>query len=528
MAHWMISPTTPVNVYILDRTVGRDYQEHRALTWTLNFLKVRHDGKIYPGGNQGPSAYNFARDYYGFLPEFNEAQQPKVEEAKEAAGASKTPEEAAKGQQLIHVGRNRPLPASLATPGVLFLTDTTGEFVEYDARRDKYVRYRNPARGIQPADLPAIQRFQQNGGLLIGEWNSISNATQLTDNNEAALVQRGLRETRQGLNFLVGQELPRRERDLNLALRYNNRSGAQTLSQQVADTRARIVRHRRQIEELSQAARSYQTRMPGLQAQEAVARMLHVRYRGWYGRFVDHFEEEREYDYQMWKNVRDSLQRRSNRPDVEPRGAGFVFYRDGSSKVYNPDTRRYEENPFSDPVVITEDELADGNRQELAAIHRSGKEGIADDPLLKNVAAQVPYRYWFDVVDALPGARVLTWHKLRIKKPAADRLLGAGFPAESVAQDKKNPNLYVITLPALVASREGNTSSGQLRSLYFAGDASDYSLVPRFAEILPATGGIAYFLGQRFGPYPMQYYWKYYQPVMQNIFAGEKAIVRSS
>jgi hypothetical protein len=48
--------------------------------------------------------------------------------------------------------------------------------------------------------------------------------------------------------------------------------------------------------------------------------------------------------------------------------------------------------------------------------------------------------------------------------------------------------------------------------------------VPRFAEIAPSTGGIAYFLGHRVGPYSMQYYWKYYQPVMQNIFAGENAI----
>jgi hypothetical protein len=153
---------------------------------------------------------------------------------------------------------------------------------------------------------------------------------------------------------------------------------------------------------------------------------------------------------------------------------------------------------------------------------------------LKNVAEQVPYHYWFDVVQAQAGSRVLAWYKLRIKKDpndkdsAVDRLTDAGFPPDAIVQDKDNPNLYVITLPALVAYREGGTSGSPLRSLYFAGDASDYSLVPRFAEMAPSTGGIAYFLGHRAGPFSMQYYWNYYQPVLQNVFSSESAIRASN
>lgn len=533
MAHWATSPITPVNVYMVDRTVGRDYQEHRALTWTLNFLKVRQDGKIYPGDSGSQSPYNFARDYFGFVPQIGEAQQPVAKKVEEDAGADKTAVEAGTDKQaeLIYEGTDRPLPTDLATPGVLYLADTTGEFVEYDYKRGKYVRYRNPKRGILQEDVPTIKKFYENNGLLIGEWNSVSNPTQFTDDNEVALVQRGFKETQAGLKYLQEKELPQRERDLALARRYRNKAGEKALLEQIngADgTKARIERHKQKLKELGVLVQEYDAKLPGAQAQEQVAKMLHVKYRGWYGRFVDHFEEEREYDYQMWKNVLTSLQKRyPDRPSIEPQGPGFVFYRDGASKVYNPETKALEDNPFSEPIVITQEELGEGSINDLAAIHRSGKEGVADDPLLKNVEEQVPYHYWFDVVDALPGSRTLAWYKLRVKKTAADRLLGAGFPPNAVVQDKTNPNLYEITLPALVAAREGDASTGALRSLYFAGDASDYSLVPRFAELAPSTGGIAYFLGHRAGPFSMQYYWNYYQPVLQNVFASENGIRNS-
>jgi hypothetical protein len=123
-------------------------------------------------------------------------------------------------------------------------------------------------------------------------------------------------------------------------------------------------------------------------------------------------------------------------------------------------------------------------------------------------------------VQQAPGSRVLAWYKLRVKKSAADRLQAAGFPANNLRTEEGNAEAVTITLPALVAHREGEA----LRSLYFAGDASDYSLVPRFAEIAPSTGGIAYFLGHRAGPFSMKYYWNYYQPVLNNVFKQEKSI----
>jgi hypothetical protein len=526
MAHWMTQDTIRANVYMLDRTVGRDYQEHRALTWTLNFLKVRHNGKIYPEDKGGePSSYDFATDYYGFEPQ-PETQTDKgfVKDTKNAAEPVTDAQEEGKGdvRDLLSIGKDRPLPTNLSTPGALYLVDTIGEFVEYDYKKNRYVRYRNPVRGIQPEDVKPIQNFYNGNGLLIAEWNTISNATQYTNDDEQLMMKRGLAETQKGLKYLQEQELPQREKDLALARKYNNKAGVAELEAQINGpdgTKERIQRHKEELAKLLPLVQGYEKNRPGSEARKMVEKLLHVTYKGWYGRFVDHIEQEREYDYQMWKSIRDEEQHRLNKGnDYEPSGPLFVFYRDGATQVWNPDTKQVEDNPFSEPIVITEDDLAPGGINDVAAIYKAGSGEAANDPLLKDVDETVPYHYWFDVVQQAPGSRVLAWYKLRVKQAAADRLEAAGFPA--VALKKDNAGIVTITIPALVAYREGN----QLRSLYFAGDASDYSLVPRFAEIAPSTGGIAYFLGHRAGPFSMKYYWNYYQPVLNNVFQQESSI----
>ncbi len=528
IGHWLTQDTVRSNVYILDRTVGRDYQEHRVLTWTLNFLKVRHNGKIYPQDKGADlSSYNFATDYYGFEPQ-PETQPDNgfVKDTKNAATPGTDAQEEGKGnvQDLLSIGKDKPLPQNLSTPGVLYLVDTIGEFVEWDYKKNRYVRYRNPSRGIITEDVAPIQDFYNRNGLLIGEWNTVSNPTQFTNDDEELLVQRGLMETRKGLKYLQETELPKREKDLALARKYNNKTGIAELEKQINGpdgTKERIQRHKEQLAQLVPMMQGYEKNRPSSNARKEVQKLLHVTYKGWYGRFVDHIEQEREYDYQMWKSIRDEEQKRlSKGNDYEPHGPLFVFYRDGANQVYNPDTKKVEDNPFSEPIVITEEELAPGGINEVAAIHKAGSGEAAGDTLLKDVADTVPYHYWFDVVQAAPGTRVLGWYKLRVKKSAATRLETAGFPATALQPDKDNDDVVVITLPALVAYREGN----QLRSLYFAGDASDYSLVPRFAEIAPSTGGIAYFLGHRAGPFSMKYFWNYYQPVLNNVFQQESAI----
>jgi len=114
---------------------------------------------------------------------------------------------------------------------------------------------------------------------------------------------------------------------------------------------------------------------------------------------------------------------------------------------------------------------------------------------------------------------VLAFYKLQIKESARARLQERGFPANYLKTDRSG-NAQVV-FPAAIAYRDGETRNGKanLRSFYFAGDASDYSLVSRINEMVPATGGISYFLGHNAGPFPTQFYWNYYQPLMQNVLS---------
>ena len=248
------------------------------------------------------------------------------------------------------------------------------------------------------------------------------------------LAKRGLMDTQKGLKYLQEKELPQREKDLALARKYNNKAGIAELEAQVADTKDRIERHKEELAKLVPLVQGYDTNRPSSDARKEVEKLLHVTYQGWYGRFVDHIEQEREYDYQMWKSVRDAEQRRLNKGnDYEPHGPLFVFYRDGANQVYNPDTKQVEDNPFSEPIVITEGDLAPGGINDVAAIHKATTGDAASDPLLKDVADTVPYHYWFDVVQAAPGSRVLAWYKLRVKKSAADRLAKCRFSGNGSA-----------------------------------------------------------------------------------------------
>ncbi len=499
IASWYLAPTIPVNVYVLDRTTGRDYQEHRALVWTLNYLKMRKEADFGPTPNTGSRAYNYANDFYGFIP-----GDPSTAIADETNQGD-----------LVVGGSNVALPGQLKTPGVLMLADTYGEFVEFDYRKDKYVRYRSEVRGIKPDEVDSITDFSKRGGLVIGEWNTIGYPTLPTTYEDVEGWQRGLKAARAGLKYVQEVELPRRLKDLEVSKESNDQALLKTLRDNIKLSQDSITKSKADIAELQRKLVAAGETADQIAAQRRLQEVLHVNYLGWYGRYVDKFEEEREYDFRLWKNVKDDMVRRGNNND--PKGAGFVFYRDGPSTIINPETGKEEENPFARPVILTQEDLRDTNTTQLATINRND-EKYKNDPLLNDVDAQVPCRYWFDVVQAKPGGEVLTYYKLLVKPSGIQKLRDANFPANYLKDDGKG-NAQII-FPASIAYRPDN----KLQSFYFAGDASDYSLVPRIAEMIPATGAINYFLSHRTGPFPAQYYWNYYQPLLRNVIKSNGAV----
>ncbi|MDQ3814440.1 MAG: hypothetical protein M3347_10875, partial [Armatimonadota bacterium] len=369
-------------------------------------------------------------------------------------------------------------------------------------------------RGLWPEEVQQIEDFYRRQGLVIAEWNTLGYPTLPGLTVADKDVPTGLANVPKGLAFLRDQELAQRQSQLRQARAVGNVQWQKTMEEQIIQTRQTMDRIKQDLKDLRKQQAKRASYRAQLAAQRRLEELLHVHYLGWYGRFVARFEDEEEFDHRLWKNLAHLV--KAKFPHGKLSGPGFVFYHDGAPhKVINPNPpHELQPNPAAEPIVITQDELGEGRIAQVAAIHRSGK--LRDDPLLRDVAEQTPYHYWFDVVKAADASRVLAWYKLQIKKSAADRLRSKGFPAHYL-QEAKVPGQVEIVFPAAVAYREGNKPDGELRSFYFAGDTAEYWLAPKISEIIPATGGIAYFLGHRVGPFPMQTYWNYYQPVLHNI-----------
>lgn len=504
MVAWWLAPAQPVNVYVVDRTTGRDYQEHRGLVWTLNYLKMRKQPDFGPDGaaSKGES-YNFANDFWGYIP--GDPDNAQADETHQA--------------DLLVDGDNRPLPDELQAPGVVYLADTYGEFVEYDYKREKYIRYRSEPRGLTPDEVDRVEDFSNRNGLVLAEWNTIGYPTlPAEDATDRMALQKGLTEVQKGLQFYQTQELPKREAQLKAAQARGDANSIATFEQQVRDTKERIKRAERDAVNLQSLIETAAQREAQVLAQQRLEKLLKADYRGWYGRYVDDFAEQREFDFRLWKNVQNDLKNRfpDDKNKWNPKGPGFVFYKDGPSRIFNPETNQMEENPFSEPIVVTADELGQGATNQYAAIVKNSK--AADDALLKNVPEQMACRFWFDVTRAMPGATVLAYYKLQLKNEPAQRLKEAGFPAEFLVQ--REGDRTEIVMPAAIANRSGQ----DLRSLYFCGDASDYQLVSRFAQMVPASGGVLGFLGKHAGSFSTQFYWNFYEPILQNALVGNEKI----
>jgi hypothetical protein len=247
---------------------------------------------------------------------------------------------------------NRLLPIDLKTPGVLYLSDTYGEFVEWDAGRNAYVYYQSNPRGVTPEDVDKIQEFYDRNGLVMGEWNTLGYPTLPLDAEDYSAMEadlrRGIASIRSGLTFLQNQELPQRERQLQQARTSGNPEWQATMEQQVLETRDKIENQRRDLARLQEQLDQRASVQEQLAAQQQLEQILHVDYQGWYGRYVNRFEDQEEFDWRLFKNANSFDKRRF--PNG-PKGPGFVFYKDGPSRVFNEQTQKYEENPFSEPLI---------------------------------------------------------------------------------------------------------------------------------------------------------------------------------
>ncbi|WP_123580579.1 glycosyltransferase [Abditibacterium utsteinense] len=506
IAGWNGAPPVPVNVYLVDRTLGRDARQHRGVTWTLNYLKVKKQpgfGASASASKNGRTHYDVDLDYFGMVPDSK-------------AVAKKDPT----GQgDLVAYGFDRPLPARLSNPGAVYLADTYGEYEEFNARLGKYVRTRDARRGLSSVEIDSIETFARRGGLVMAEWNTLGYPTRPGNFIPPAQLEIAIENQRQRIARLSRKTIPAARETLRRAQSGGTFKAVGIARGRLEDARGALIDATYKLRGLQGVTVSNAINARQGAAAARLEKLLRVSYSGWYGRYVENFAREREYDFRLWKSVRDSLTKRNGGRITEPSGAGFVFYPDGPSRIFNPNTGTFQSRASSQPVAILENELGAHLTGDLALITKNEAPGIADDPLLRGVAAQVPGRNWFDVVAPQSGARVLANYQLSLAPAAAARLKAVGFPAGAIAKNGRS-----LIFPAAIAGRDGNVSGGQLRSLYLAGDAStNFSLSP-LAQKFPALGGIEAILTPRFGDFPARTYWGFYEPILRNVFDDTKRI----
>lgn len=205
------------------------------------------------------------------------------------------------------------------------------------------------------------------------------------------------------------------------------------------------------------------------EARASLEATLGVRWTRWIGRFFVDLSDEREIP--RW--LREDYEREWTKP-WEFEGPGYVLVQDDAH------------------VEV----LREGHESRIAGLEIFRES--PSDPLVARAADGIPYPFWFDVVEAQPGTKVLATYRWNLDATGLDRL-----------RTRKLPTVF----PA-VTRRD---APGGGRAIYFAGDFADNPL--ETAEV-PFRG---YLLARRIleagavAPSEGAFYWRFYVPVMRSV-----------
>jgi hypothetical protein len=147
--YWLLAPSAPLQVWILDKTVPTpDYREHKGLMWLLNHQKIRNA--------ETNKAFQYDQDYYGFFPKSGETFDI------------------------------RDLPQdSEKKPDLVYITDTYG-VLDGDFYTSKPVKENNPLiyGGLTAKDLNSITDQLTGGTTLVAEFNTLASPTKGAQRNQ--------------------------------------------------------------------------------------------------------------------------------------------------------------------------------------------------------------------------------------------------------------------------------------------------------------------------------------------------------
>jgi hypothetical protein len=201
----------------------------------------------------------------------------------------------------------------------------------------------------------------------------------------------------------------------------------------------------------------------GRAARERMEDLLGVRWTRWIGRYFDRLENEQEVP--EW--LRDNYEREWGR-GWDFTGAGWVLLRDDSACEVLKVGREV------DPLGLT--------------LERERPV----DPLLARAHDGVAYPFWFDVVEARPGARTIASYRWHVTAQGRQRLEARGLPAR---------------FPAVVRAPSGNAH-------YFAGDFADNPMPDRAMPFAGYPALMRWFEAIKLAPSEQSFYWRFYVPLM--------------
>jgi len=206
----------------------------------------------------------------------------------------------------------------------------------------------------------------------------------------------------------------------------------------------------------------------GSRAVETMERTLGLRWTHWLGRYFPRLEDEDE---------------------VPP------WMRENWEREWN-DTWAFEGPGY---VLVHEDAhvevLRVGDEAEVRGLTLDRDEPV--DPLLADARA-VAYSFWFDVVEADPGTRVLASYRWNLTERGRERLRARGLPERFPAVCRR-------------------LAPGGGVAYYFAGDFADN---PAAATPMPFAGYLGfkrYVEALRIAPSDGEFYWRFYAPMMTRL-----------
>lgn len=151
--YWTEAPSTPLNVWIVDKTVpNKDYREHKGLMWVLNSKKIVWEKTGQP--------FRYDADYYGFF----------------------------------HVNKEKytteEIPKTVEKPDLIYLADTYGVYEDdYLTANNEGTRSKLVYGGLSKEELVSL-KTNLGDNTIIGEFNTASSPTNIANRDQLSEIFR--------------------------------------------------------------------------------------------------------------------------------------------------------------------------------------------------------------------------------------------------------------------------------------------------------------------------------------------------